>query len=294
MLGGLRHQNCRGWCGYRYQGIKTAGFVNHERCLQVFNIHSVMFQHGCKNYAAQGCVREQRVPHGRVLAVSPCRLFGATNSNVLFLGNSAFGSISNLGTFIDGVGLKVVVSQGSRCFQMRVLQGCYPATWALASCGGNLATVWSILVISSLHPLLSVISSSARNIGSANSYIDTLTPHISCTMALGILEPKTNVHVPGTILLNEQAAHSESQTQALKHGRGKNSSIILAPQPSEDPNDPLNWSTFQKHLVLGILCLGSIVNAAVQVSIHCDISEKGIELTLEGSLTRCGCGANRP
>jgi hypothetical protein len=28
---------------------------------------------------------------------------------------------------------------------------------------------------------------------------------------------------------------------------------ILIPQPSEDPNDPLNWSWFKKHLILVII-----------------------------------------
>jgi len=28
---------------------------------------------------------------------------------------------------------------------------------------------------------------------------------------------------------------------------------ILIPQPSEDPNDPLNWSSFKKHLILIII-----------------------------------------
>lgn len=88
-------------------------------------------------------------------------------------------------------------------------------------------------------------------------------------MAFGILEPKTDRHVPGTVLLSDlvtQATdHPNADTGLLKHGTGKNSHIILAPQPSEDPNDPLNWSFFEKHLILGILCLGSIVNAAAPV-----------------------------
>lgn len=30
---------------------------------------------------------------------------------------------------------------------------------------------------------------------------------------------------------------------------------ILIPQPSDDPNDPLNWSRFRKHLVLIIISM---------------------------------------
>ncbi len=84
-------------------------------------------------------------------------------------------------------------------------------------------------------------------------------------MGLGIFEPKLPGHVPGTIILDEDAANSQELTSALKHGNGNDAFIILAPQPSEDPNDPLNWSSFQKHTVYLIICLGTIVNSAVPV-----------------------------
>lgn len=32
---------------------------------------------------------------------------------------------------------------------------------------------------------------------------------------------------------------------------------ILVPQPSSDPNDPLNWSTFKKHSILLIVALAA-------------------------------------
>lgn len=85
-------------------------------------------------------------------------------------------------------------------------------------------------------------------------------------MGLGILEPNTLNHVPGTVLLDQQAAHSEQQTGRLKHGGGKDAHIILAPQPSEDPNDPLNWSFLKKHLVLSIIFFGTIIHGVVPVS----------------------------
>lgn len=92
-------------------------------------------------------------------------------------------------------------------------------------------------------------------------------------MGLGILEDnKVLSHVPGTVLLDEIAGHSESQTTNLKHATGKEAHIILAPQPSEDPNDPLNWSSFRKDIALYILCFGSIVNAACQVNCFLRIS----------------------
>ncbi|EXJ63758.1 hypothetical protein A1O7_00093 [Cladophialophora yegresii CBS 114405] len=78
-------------------------------------------------------------------------------------------------------------------------------------------------------------------------------------MGLGVLEANTTAHVPGTVLLDQQAAHSEDQTGRLKHGTGKNANIVLSPQPSEDPNDPLNWSSAKKHIVLAVIFFGVII-----------------------------------
>ena len=63
-------------------------------------------------------------------------------------------------------------------------------------------------------------------------------------------------------MLNDEAAHSEQLTGGLKHGTGRNAHIVLAPQPSEDPNDPLNWSAWKKELCLIILVYGAMLNAA--------------------------------
>jgi hypothetical protein len=54
-------------------------------------------------------------------------------------------------------------------------------------------------------------------------------------------------------------------TGLLKHGTGKNAHIVLAPQPSEDPNDPLNWPRPLKELNLFILAFGATLHAAVSV-----------------------------
>jgi hypothetical protein len=85
-------------------------------------------------------------------------------------------------------------------------------------------------------------------------------------MGLGVLEANTTAHVPGTVLLDQQAAHSEDQTGRLKHGTGRNSNMVLAPQPSEDPNDPLNWSSLKKHVVLGVIFFGVIIIGVIPVS----------------------------
>ncbi|OAG45082.1 hypothetical protein AYO21_00430 [Fonsecaea monophora] len=77
-------------------------------------------------------------------------------------------------------------------------------------------------------------------------------------MGLGVLEDKHFPYVPGTVLLEQEAA---SSTQHLKHGRGRNANVVLSPQPSTDPNDPLNWPGWKKELVIVILCFGAMLNA---------------------------------
>ena len=34
---------------------------------------------------------------------------------------------------------------------------------------------------------------------------------------------------------------------------------ILIPQPTSDPNDPLNWSQLKKHMILLVICVGSFM-----------------------------------
>lgn len=95
-------------------------------------------------------------------------------------------------------------------------------------------------------------------------------------MGFGILDDNKLPHIPGTVLLDQEAAQSEGYTQRLKHGTGGNVNIILVPQPSEDPNDPLNWSSFRKNLSFGILCFGAMIWAAVNVplsNINTDLRE---------------------
>jgi len=93
-------------------------------------------------------------------------------------------------------------------------------------------------------------------------------------MGLGVLKgtssqsSKANLdhkmpHVPGTVILNDEAAHSEEATGGLKHGTGKNAHIVLAPQPSEDPNDPLNWPRWQRDFVMAIILMGALLYASI-------------------------------
>jgi len=76
-------------------------------------------------------------------------------------------------------------------------------------------------------------------------------------MALGILEPRVE-HVPGTVYVYESEQRHAELLQAARHlKRDRTGRMILVPQPSDDPNDPLNWPLWQRDLILGILCFVS-------------------------------------
>jgi MFS family permease len=77
-----------------------------------------------------------------------------------------------------------------------------------------------------------------------------------------VLEDHHLPKVPGTVILEEDVAHSETVTGDLKHGTGKNANIVLTPQPSEDPNDPLNWSQARKLTIMLITGMGTILYGA--------------------------------
>lgn len=58
-------------------------------------------------------------------------------------------------------------------------------------------------------------------------------------MALGIIEPSTQ-HVPGTVYVSaERVRDAERLRTDTTSKRDKTGKIILVPQPSDDPNDPL-------------------------------------------------------
>ncbi|KAH7042103.1 major facilitator superfamily domain-containing protein [Macrophomina phaseolina] len=76
--------------------------------------------------------------------------------------------------------------------------------------------------------------------------------------------------VPGTVYLVDTAHELHSQ-----HARG-NTDIVLIPQPSKDPEGPLNWSPRRKALAVGMAytyTLGVGISTAVQYSVLTPIAE---------------------
>ncbi|KIW20685.1 hypothetical protein PV08_01262 [Exophiala spinifera] len=85
-------------------------------------------------------------------------------------------------------------------------------------------------------------------------------------MPFGIIDCKKLEVVPGTSFMSDQddlpPEYSEIPREQLKHGKGRYSNIILVPQPSDSPNDPLNWPQWQKELILLIVGLSAAVVGA--------------------------------
>ncbi|CAA22200.1 transmembrane transporter [Schizosaccharomyces pombe] len=74
------------------------------------------------------------------------------------------------------------------------------------------------------------------------------------------MEPDGYVEeLPGTILIYKENQYAASEHSVLK----KDGDIVLQPQPSDDPNDPLNWNKFRKNWHLVLICLVSLVTGAI-------------------------------
>ncbi|OTB10088.1 hypothetical protein K445DRAFT_27925 [Daldinia sp. EC12] len=80
-------------------------------------------------------------------------------------------------------------------------------------------------------------------------------------MGVGVLEDRHMTRPPGTSKLGEEQGPSfdAASTGDLK----KDGDIILVPQPSDSPNDPLNWSVVQKNSIMLILAFSSGVTTSL-------------------------------
>ncbi|KAF4629521.1 hypothetical protein G7Y89_g8624 [Cudoniella acicularis] len=88
-------------------------------------------------------------------------------------------------------------------------------------------------------------------------------------MGLGVLDDHHLEHVPGTALLtdvfgsdHQHRHHGDLDTSALQHDKGRNSDVVLVPQPSNSPNDPLNWPLWKKDFMLFLICIDTAVVGA--------------------------------
>ncbi|TKA74980.1 hypothetical protein B0A49_02555 [Cryomyces minteri] len=85
-------------------------------------------------------------------------------------------------------------------------------------------------------------------------------------MAFGILDDKRLEIVPGTACLADQRdlPHElhDLPTDRLKHGKGRFADVLLVPQPSDSPNDPLNRPLWKKDMILLVVGLSAAVVGA--------------------------------
>ncbi|KAJ6262453.1 hypothetical protein Dda_3261 [Drechslerella dactyloides] len=92
-------------------------------------------------------------------------------------------------------------------------------------------------------------------------------------MGLGILEDRYLAHVPGTAILEDSnAGQSDNQVldPNLKYDTSGPQPIVLVPQPSDDPNDPLNWPLWRRDLIMFILSLDAIIASAMTPILSAD------------------------
>ncbi|KAI0801478.1 MFS general substrate transporter [Fomes fomentarius] len=87
-------------------------------------------------------------------------------------------------------------------------------------------------------------------------------------MPFGIVEDHLLENVPGTGLLSDQGivhGHSVAIDEAknLKRGTGKDAHVVLIPQPSDDPRDPLNWPRWKKEACFWTLAFAASLDGAL-------------------------------
>ncbi|RKU46295.1 hypothetical protein DL546_007653 [Coniochaeta pulveracea] len=81
-------------------------------------------------------------------------------------------------------------------------------------------------------------------------------------MGLGILEDRVMEHVPGTTQYFDDPSRPQYRRDGAT-GLKCDGDIILVPQPSDDPNDPLNWPLWKRDLITFILSMTAIFGTAL-------------------------------
>ncbi|KAJ5913501.1 Major facilitator superfamily domain general substrate transporter [Penicillium tannophilum] len=81
-------------------------------------------------------------------------------------------------------------------------------------------------------------------------------------MGLGVLEDRKLDQVPGTSNIygvDEIPSDQIPGATSLKYDRSTAERTLLVPQPSDDPNDPLNWPLWRRDLILAILSFVTVL-----------------------------------
>ncbi|KAI1635074.1 hypothetical protein F4809DRAFT_473698 [Biscogniauxia mediterranea] len=94
---------------------------------------------------------------------------------------------------------------------------------------------------------------------------------------------------PMTASTKRLSFSSAGVERGLKYGKGKHSGIELSPQPSDDPQDPLNWPLWRKHLnfaalLVMVALVGAMKTAYISVDSFIAI-EEGVSYTAAVALT---------
>jgi len=91
-------------------------------------------------------------------------------------------------------------------------------------------------------------------------------------MGLGILNDTKLQHVPGTatVLDDEARLREENAVHNPDLKYDPTGTIILVPQPSNDPNDPLNWPLWRRDLILLTLSLLSVIASTLSPLLAAD------------------------
>ncbi|PBP24891.1 MFS general substrate transporter [Diplocarpon rosae] len=90
----------------------------------------------------------------------------------------------------------------------------------------------------------------------------------------GILQDPEYPYVPGTVNLNDEVTADKLEDWEYEEPK-KHGDVVLNPQPSDSPNDPLNWSTGMKMSILLILSLTAGVTVSLGPMITTGLEDIG-------------------
>ncbi|OCL05542.1 MFS general substrate transporter [Glonium stellatum] len=78
-------------------------------------------------------------------------------------------------------------------------------------------------------------------------------------MGIGVLEPRAKV-VQGTILLFDSTGDDEHNNTIVHLKHSKDGKVLLTPQPSDLPDDPLNWPLYRRDFAFALLAITTVLS----------------------------------